>query len=95
MELAEPFCWGVFGGVAVEAVQWFLIRRRKVPEDMVGAMYWGSTIAMVLVGGGFAAGYAASGITLPPYLAIHIGASAPVALTAMAKSTPEITPTVS
>lgn len=86
---------GLLGGLAAEALQWYKIRHRlKVPAYAAKLLYWITTVVMVLLGGGLAVAYAASGLPLTPLLAINVGVTAPLMFATASKNVPTAKPEV-
>lgn len=92
MGLLETFLWGFFGGVGAEVSVVFALRHRVAkdfPYWLKSWVYYISSFAMVLFGGGIAVAYASSGTTLNAILAIQIGASAPLIFRKLSETIPE------
>lgn len=88
------FLWGLFGGIIVEALSWYKIRRSKTLPNWFGSMfYWGSTVIMIIIGGVLVVMYLTSKeISLNAILAVNIGASAPLIIATLADKAPPISP---
>lgn len=75
----QVFLTGFFGGVLIEFVHWYAIRKDgRMPDYAKSALYWLTSVVMALVGGGLAVlyfGNKAEGI-----VALHVGLSAPLIL---------------
>ena len=89
----HAFLYGLGGGLVPELVALYRMRQQpQLPQWFKSWIYWLPTIAMIAAGGGLAAAYAASGSQLGPILAINVGASAPLILSTITASAPDITP---
>ena len=79
-----------------ELLQWHRIRHQlNLPAYAAKTSYWVITIAMILGGGIWAYAYVASGTPLMPFLAINVGATAPLLIAAAFRNVPEVGPQVS
>ena len=88
-------CFGVAGGLGVEALQWFRIRKtlhRGVPDWAGHWLYWIVTAVMVALGGLLVFAYISSGVHISPIVAFNIGASAPLILESLIVQVPRIEP---
>lgn len=94
METTAALVWGIVGGSASELLQWFRIRQhlhKGIPEYAKNWQYWGLTILMVGMGGVLVIAYhSSSEVSLSPILAMNIGASAPLILSAFVAQTPSV-----
>ena len=91
METLEVFVYGLVGGVIPEAIGLYNIRhiaKTDRPVWLTSPFYWIITLVMVLIGAGFVTVHHFSSVTLTPLLAIEIGATAPLLLTAMINKKP-------
>ena len=87
----EAFLWGVFGGAGLELLQWYRIRNQISQRAQAAKLpYWIVTTLMVLFGGGLACAHVFSDASLTPILAVNVGLTAPLALTALSRNIPEI-----
>jgi hypothetical protein len=86
------FLWAAAGGVALEVVGHYKIRKSNFPQWLKTKRYWFSTAAMILVGGGLAFTYVESGYALHPLLALNVGAAAPLILERLSAVAPDISP---
>jgi len=91
----QIFFWGFIGGIGAEAIVLHSIRYHG-PNDfpfwIKSPLYWIAIVIMALFGGGVAFAYSASGFTLSPLLAIHIGASTPLILRRAREAIPKLPP---
>jgi hypothetical protein len=101
MNAAEPltpiyqFLIGMGGGAAAELMRWFGIRHtvyQGVPEWSRSWLYWVITFVMILAGGLLVVLYVLSATPLTPFLAFHVGLTAPLLLTAVAQQAPGVGP---
>ena len=95
LTIGSCFLYGLFGGVAIELVQWFGMRKdlyHGAPDWSKSWLYWLVTALMVIAGGGLAVAYAESGVQLTTILAINLGASAPLLLSRFGAAVPRIEP---
>ena len=60
------------------------------PAWVKSPAYWGITVAMVLAGGGLVVIYMKSELALNAWLAVNIGASAPLIIGAMTEQAPKL-----
>ncbi|MGY8662410.1 hypothetical protein Q3C01_08585 [Bradyrhizobium sp. UFLA05-109] len=75
----QVFLTGFFGGILIELVHWYAIRRDgRWPDYASTAQYWITSLAMALVGGVFAVLY--FGSKAEGIVALHVGLSAPLIL---------------
>ena len=92
----EGFALGVFGGIGIEILKWYSIRdellQKQKPLWPNSLQYWIVTGSMIIFGGFFVLVYLGSGVGISYFLAVHIGASTPLLLTGIGKSTPSIQP---
>lgn len=92
---ASGFWWGVLGGFLAELLQWFGMRRTlpaDLPEWTRSPFYWAITLLMILAGGGLVVVYVESSLLANPFIAVNIGASAPLILGKLAQQTPKLNP---
>lgn len=91
-------CWktifaGFIGGCAVEALEWFRIRKelhKGIPDWAKSWTYWITTLIMASLGGFLVFLYQTSGVAVSPILAFNIGISAPYALQSLSAQVPEV-----
>ncbi len=87
----QAFLVGLIGGVLPEFLALYKIRRDgHLPQWAKTKVYWSLTIAMILVGGGLSYAYVANGQSVNWFLALNIGASAPLILGALTSSAPDV-----
>lgn len=87
----DVLIWGLLGGVASEVSGVYELRRQDPsnwPSYMRMLSYWLVTAVMACLGGVLAYAYAESGIQVEPILAINVGASAPLILRQLKRTTP-------
>ena len=75
---SEVFAAGVFGGIFLELLHWWNLRRRnpRFPNYARSFFYWIVTLLMVLAGGVLALFY--FGDRAEAIVAFHVGLSAPL-----------------
>ncbi len=79
--------FGSFGGVLAEAWRWYKIRESpNLPFYLKSPLYWTVTVIMILVGGILACLYGTENVDA--FLALNIGASAPLIISALASTAP-------
>ena len=76
----EVFIAGTFGGVLLELMHWWNLRRRKTrfPEYARSPFYWSVTLLMAAAGGLLAVVY--FGQQAEALIALHVGISTPLIL---------------
>ena len=87
--------YALIGGLIPEFVRVYGLRDKTAdlwPEYLRRRGYWVITALMILAGAGLAKVYLDSGVHFSPFLAINVGASAPVLLRGLITTTPTITP---
>ena len=87
--------FGVFGGVFAELLGLFKLRHQAattLPLWLRSPWYWTMTTLMILSGGGLVIVYVKSQIALTPFLAMNIGASAPLIIGSLVAQAPPIPP---
>jgi len=88
--MLELFIWGVFGGLLPEIGFIYKIYKydeKNIPSQIKTFSYWISTILMILAGGIIVVAHLRSGNDdITPWLAINIGASAPLIIENITKS---------
>jgi hypothetical protein len=94
MEALAGFIWGAIGGILPEILLWYRVRDKigdlsYIPKPL---FYWLITGLMICAGGVLVVAYIESGIAFKPILAMNVGASAPLAIGALAAQTPPIHP---
>lgn len=73
----EIFLVGLAGGVVLELVHWYNIRRdAQMPVYAKSPLYWGVTALMALVGGGLAVLY--FGSQADAIVTFHVGLTTPL-----------------
>jgi hypothetical protein len=95
MGLCEGFLWGTFGGFLAELLRIFKLRHlpsETRPLWLKSPFYWALTILMILAGGGLVIIYVKSGVPVQAFMAVNLGASAPLILGSLADQTPAIAP---
>ena len=94
MDVVTVVLFGLGGGIAAEVLKWFRIREELhtgIPGYAKKWPYWCVTTIMIVMGGGLVSAYhVSSEVQLSPILAINIGASAPLILSALAAQAPSI-----
>ncbi len=78
--LLEVFIVGTIGGLVLELIHWWNLRRRnpKFPKYAKSIFYWVVTAGMAVVGGVLAVFY--FGDQAEAIVALHVGISAPLIL---------------
>jgi len=97
MSIIEGFLFGVLGGVLVEALGLYNLRKDYpdvCPKWLKSKFYWSITVIMVLIGGGLVDIYLLSNMTLNPWLAVNVGASAPLILGTVTSQAPDVSPRI-
>ena len=74
------FIYAVLGGVVLEAVGFYRVRKSAFPQWAKTFRYWFWTGVMIAIGGGLAVAYVKSGVALTPILAVNVGAAAPLVI---------------
>ena len=96
MDIEITLLYGLVGGIASEALKWFLIREelhRGIHDYAKKWPYWLVTVVMIGIGGLLACAHqVSSDIRLTPLLAANIGASAPLILSALVSRAPQLDP---
>ena len=87
--------WGAFGGAAVEVLGWYRLREslhRDMPGWASDWKYWVATVLMIGVGSLLVLMYQSSfeNVKMNPMLAANVGASAPLILSNLLSSAPEV-----
>ena len=93
MEVMEGFLYGMFGGALAELLGLFRLRRQSgkdFPEWLTSPFYWVVTGAMVLAGGGLVVIYVKSQLALNAWVALNIGASAPLMIGTLTEQAPKV-----
>src|SRR5580658_5087263 len=81
------FLAGSFGAGMAELLKWYgLSESENLPEYVKSIFYWAVTGAMVLVGGALSVLYGTSDVNA--ILAVNIGCSAPLTISAFSKAAP-------
>lgn len=84
MTILSAFFWGLVGGMLAEFMGWYKLRytfHKKKPDWTKSPFYWFMTVSMILIGGGVAAAYVHFGTQLTEFLAVNVGATAPLIIT--------------
>lgn len=79
----EAFLYGFLGGLIPEVLYFYKERYNYDTSKLAHAtswFFWVCAVGMALIGGGLATLYVTSGAVLLPFLAINIGATAPLTL---------------
>jgi hypothetical protein len=87
--------FGVAGGAFTELLRWFNVRdslHKGLPDWSKSIFYWIVTSSMILAGGLLVYIHLLGGAKISAFLALNIGASAPLLLGALAQRTPTISP---
>jgi hypothetical protein len=88
--ILDVFVLGLVGGAAAEAVRWYKIRDSpNRPIYWKSPFYWTITVIMILIGGGLACLYGTENVN--SILAVNIGASAPLIISALTSTVPPST----
>ncbi|MCY4661831.1 MAG: hypothetical protein OXF93_18790 [Acidobacteria bacterium] len=82
------WAWGIVGGAGAELLRWFRVRDQPAPDWGRRPLYWVVTVLMIAFGALLVLMYEGSGVALNPPLAVNIGASAPLALSAVTGQLP-------
>lgn len=94
--MSEAVLIGFAGGALAEFAQWFRIRKEiaksGIPDYSRSWLYWIITLAMVAVGGLLVWIYESTGSELNLFLALNIGASAPLIIEGLVGQAPSIEP---
>ena len=94
MNVEAAVFFGLCGGLAAEVLKWFRIREelhRGIPDYAKKWPFWPATLSMIGIGGLLVyAHHASSEVQLNPILAVNVGASAPLILSALVGETPPI-----
>jgi hypothetical protein len=89
----EALIFGVIGGLVPELVALYRLRREpQLPAWTKSTIYWLITLAMIAAGGGLAVIYVKSGVNLNAFIALNVGASAPLILGTLSKEVPNVKP---
>jgi len=93
MGLLDGFVYGLLGGIASEV--WGLYNMRydfheNKPKWITSYFYWILTISMILIGGGTVCLYIKAGVNVNEFMAVHLGVSTPLLISAMIKEAPKI-----
>ena len=81
----QVFLGGFLGGVALELLHWYGLRRRSTfPKYVRSAFYWMLTIGMAALGGVLSVFY--FGANADALIAFHVGISAPLILQKLAST---------
>ena len=94
--MSEAVLIGFAGGALAELAQWFRIRKELaktgVPDYSRSYLYWILTFAMIAVGGLLVWIYESTGTDLNLFLALNIGASAPLIIEGLVGQAPPVDP---
>jgi hypothetical protein len=75
----QVFLVGFIGGLLIEVVHWYAIRKDgRLPDYAGNLQYWAASLVMALVGGGLSVLY--FGARAEGIVALHVGLSAPLIL---------------
>jgi hypothetical protein len=88
----ENLAIGFVGGVAAELVGVWEQRHTGPPAYVRSTFYWIAVILMSGLGAGLVWLYEDSGVKIAPFLALNIGASAPLILRQLTRATPDLGP---
>lgn len=94
--MADPISlivYGIFGGILSEFLNLYQYRQTgysKLPKYLKSPFYWILTIGMILCGGGLVAMYLSWGWSLNGFLAMNIGATAPLIIGKLVSKEPKI-----
>lgn len=80
MNPLETFFWGCVGGIALPLLELWNIHTWHQKPSLRSSLYWVPRLVLILLGGLLAVAYVRSGDPLNPRLAIHVGATGPLAL---------------
>lgn len=89
----EAAGWGIVGGMFAELLKWHAMREqlhRKMPDYAKTPSYWVVTSLMILAGGVVVVVHQYYVADMHPFLAINLGASAPLLLRELAHTTPDL-----
>jgi hypothetical protein len=92
MTILEGFLWGIFGGFLSELLGFYKLSHAFPSESMAWARsfgYWLITILMVIAGGCLVIAYLRSNMALNAFLAMNVGASAPLIIGSLVTMTPK------
>jgi hypothetical protein len=93
--LLQHLVIGFAGGFVAELVGIWDHRHTAaadLPDYLKSGFYWGVVVVMSAIGAGLVWLYEDSGIKLAPFLALNIGASAPLILRQLTRSAPDVEP---
>ncbi len=93
MDLVGAIAFGCVGGVLTEVYALYHLRKRSKsqrPAWLKSPFYWGTTMVMIVLGGGTVWLYLYCGASLNPILAIHLGAATPTLIATLSKSAPAL-----
>ena len=78
--MIDVFIAGTFGGLLLELLHWWNLRRRntRFPQYARSPFYWGITLLMAAAGGVLAVAY--FGQQAEALIALHVGISTPLIL---------------
>lgn len=81
------FSLGYFGGILAEALKWYRLRESpNLPHYAKSIRYWASTVVVAVLGGVLTTLYGVANVNA--ILAVNIGATAPLIISALASSVP-------
>lgn len=92
MTILEGFLWGAFGGILAELLGFYKLRRDLSSPSIPWAgspWYWVITLLMVVAGGCLVIAYLRSSMALNAFLAMNVGASAPLIIGTVVTVTPK------
>ena len=85
--------WGAVGGVVAEVLRWYRVREtlyEGMPHWAADWKYWVVTVLMIGVGSLLVLMHQDSGTRMTPTLAVNVGASAPLFVSALLSKAPEV-----
>jgi hypothetical protein len=85
----QVFLVGFLGGVLLEIVHWYAVRKDgRLPDYVGNVQYWVASLVMALAGGGLAVLY--FGSRAEGIVALHVGLSAPLILQKLATTVADV-----
>jgi hypothetical protein len=85
----QVFLVGFLGGVLLEIVHWYAVRKDgRLPDYAGNVQYWLASLVMALAGGGLAVLY--FGSRAEGIVALHVGLSAPLILQKLSTTVAEV-----
>ncbi|MBN1930781.1 MAG: hypothetical protein JW786_04140 [Desulfobacterales bacterium] len=92
MGFLEGFLYGIFGGCLAEILGLFKLRREdpsRLPIWLKSIFYWIVTLLMIGSGGILVVIYLKSNFSLNPFIAVNVGASAPLIIGTLTSQAPD------